>query len=359
MMRRVRRAASIAALAWIVSLTSAAAGVPFATVAPRFLADRDRVAYCQWVPHWPSGRMVRQDELTFSILCRFPSETGTLSIDEKDKAGAGAGDVPAMLRLGAAYLAGPPESRDPATGARWFMKAAARKSVPAMLVLSELYRQGIGVAPDAGASFKWLREAAQNGDAVAMYMVAWQYHSGGDAPLDEAQSRRWIRRLADSGPFPAPDRCRWATEVFPGAPEKWPMLQCGFEFLHGSMGRGFLDGFDEHTVAKARSGDMAAIKLLARFYLTAPNEAKDPAAGAEWCRKAADRGDAEAMRLLASLYHLGLGVPQDETESKRWLQSAATAGDDLARQILAGTAEMTAPKPVMYGPVAPMPARRR
>jgi TPR repeat protein len=84
-------------------------------------------------------------------------------------------------------------------------------------------------------------------------------------------------------------------------------------------------GFDRTTMAKARSGDAAAMELLAEFYGRG-KPPRDLALYVEWIRKAAAGGDRWAMYRLGVVYFDGEGAPKDEAEAVRWFQRSADAG---------------------------------
>jgi TPR repeat protein len=52
----------------------------------------------------------------------------------------------------------------------------------------------------------------------------------------------------------------------------------------------------------------------------------DPAAAADWHRKAANEGVPGSMFNLAMAYNLGLGLPRDPVKSFQWLVKAADLG---------------------------------
>jgi TPR repeat protein len=96
----------------------------------------------------------------------------------------------------------------------------------------------------------------------------------------------------------------------------------------------------EYFLNKAEGGDaMAAMKLSGLFIGGAPGIEKDPAAGLNWLRKAADEGLALAEISLSTQYSLGplggLGLPHDPVQARAWLQRAADQGETSAMTSLA------------------------
>jgi TPR repeat protein len=62
---------------------------------------------------------------------------------------------------------------------------------------------------------------------------------------------------------------------------------------------------------------------------------KDPAQGAAWYRKAAERGHSDAQYNLGFMYILGEGVLADVGEGLRWLHRSADQGEGFAFRLLA------------------------
>lgn len=82
-------------------------------------------------------------------------------------------------------------------------------------------------------------------------------------------------------------------------------------------------GFDETTVDRANTGDVAAMRLTGVFHLSYGTTAL----AVPWLEKAASAGNADAAHRLAILYRRGHGVPRDDARAVRWFTVAANAGD--------------------------------
>jgi TPR repeat protein len=81
---------------------------------------------------------------------------------------AGAGDAIAMANLGIMYRQGRGVSRDYASAASWFRKAAEAGDVGSMIHLADMHEKGIGGLPkDAKESVLWYERAARSGSRVA------------------------------------------------------------------------------------------------------------------------------------------------------------------------------------------------
>jgi TPR repeat protein len=82
----------------------------------------------------------------------------------------------------------------------------------------------------------------------------------------------------------------------------------------------------DSLLKKARDGDVRAQFDAGMALLTGEGTARDPAAAAEWFRRAADSGDPQAQTQLGYLYAEGLGVERDSAKAARWFLRAAVSG---------------------------------
>jgi hypothetical protein len=80
-------------------------------------------------------------------------------------------------------------------------------------------------------------------------------------------------------------------------------------------------------VPLARAGDPQAQNQVGELYERGLGLAPDPAAAAEWYRRAAEQGFAPAQINLGQLYELGLGVPRDPALALVWYRRASGLGE--------------------------------
>jgi len=102
------------------------------------------------------------------------------------------------------------------------------------------------------------------------------------------------------------------------------------------------NSYEEGTERDAlllKAGELGSIEAqrdLGALYATGDwTGPKDPAQGAEWYRKAAERGHSDAQYNLGFMYLLGEGVPADPEEGLRWLNRSADQGKGLSFRLLA------------------------
>jgi TPR repeat protein len=95
----------------------------------------------------------------------------------------------------------------------------------------------------------------------------------------------------------------------------------------------------ERDALLLKAGELGSIKAqrdLGALYATGDwTGPKDPALGAEWYRKAAERGHSNAQYNLGFMYLLGEGVPPDPEEGLRWLHRSADQGEGVSFRLLA------------------------
>jgi TPR repeat protein len=84
---------------------------------------------------------------------------------------------------------------------------------------------------------------------------------------------------------------------------------------------------EERDALLIKAGELGSIEAqrdLGALYATGDwTGPKDPAQGAEWYHKAAERGHPDAQYNLGFMYLLGEGVPVDTEEGLRWLHRSA------------------------------------
>ena len=113
-----------------------------------------------------------------------------------------------------------------------------------------------------------------------------------------------------------------AMGVSPRRPEKLSARECA-----AAGGEYALASRDAATALKlwlpfARNGDAQAQTQVGELYERGIGSVADPAAAADWYRRAAQQGDARAMVNLASLLERGLGVVRDPDLAAQWFRRA-------------------------------------
>ncbi len=105
----------------------------------------------------------------------------------------------------------------------------------------------------------------------------------------------------------------------------------GQVLLEGRGGPRDLNGAVQWLQQAVAQDHLAATTLLARVYLSAPEDQRNPAAAATLLARSAARGDREAQYYLALLSSAGDGLIKDEAAAVNWLLAAAEQ-DHVAAQ---------------------------
>ena len=73
---------------------------------------------------------------------------------------------------------------------------------------------------------------------------------------------------------------------------------------------------------------------LGMLHHNALGVARDPAAAADWWRKAALLGDADGQAMLGAAHHIGAGVSRDAVAALAWLLRGQRGGSKLAEPFM-------------------------
>ncbi len=319
---------------------------------------------------------------------------------------AEAGDVAAMVRLGALYQEGQGVPRDLARAVAYFTEAATHGSADAEFNLGNLYLMGEGVPQDNDWAFTYYRQAAAQGHVLAQKNVDQFYRTagivppgprppGGDAigaatppnltpttPAGDAEPTppsvplvgtvpsaysddEW--RAADAARAHgvaidhAPDAQQALSEQTPAetvtavpaqptsvaaSQESTPTLaELKQALAEGRVGEG-----KRGLERLAGKGNAEAQFLLSHVLKTTLPE--DSAEALMWLKRAAKGGVAEAQYTLGETYRRGSpSTPADEAEAITWYRAAARQGHAGAQQQLEGIyREAGVPMPELMSP---------
>jgi TPR repeat protein len=227
--------------------------------------------------------------------------------------------------------------KDDAAGACWFRIGAEQGSADAQMWYGSALLFGTGVAKNPAAAIPWLQKSAMQGSYGAAIDLAHMFATGEDLPKSEQRANYWSVRaeLIDPGfvhkkdflPIP-----RWATDTAGPCDASNPS--------HANAGAAFNAG---RVAYEARALDVAAcwfqisqsqgmmranvyLGILNMFGLGVP---KNPTAGFDLMKKAADANDAFALMYLANFYRYGIGTKRDPNQGYLLVQKALKAPNGL------------------------------
>ena len=204
------------------------------------------------------------------------------------------------LALAEAILALSPTANDDAERAARLLREAAEKgSGKAAFVLARL-EESDRLGNQRDAAIQWYRRAALDGEQSAVPELA-RLAEGGSA--DDAMGA--LKAVAETGN--------------PSALRSLGMLLATRGDDGGHEGIQLLED-------AAEKGDVAAMKILARFHAAGIDGEVSAAKSTDWTRLAAERGDPEAMFQYAIALDLGFGVASNPQSSKTWHKKALQNG---------------------------------
>jgi hypothetical protein len=109
------------------------------------------------------------------------------------------GDAAAQFAVGQKFSFGEGVSRDPASAASWYERAAVAGNVDAMVNLAGLYRNGRGVARDPAKAVVWLERAVQQDGLFAAFELAQMYAAGEGVPKSSERAEHLFQTALGNG----------------------------------------------------------------------------------------------------------------------------------------------------------------
>lgn len=158
---------------------------------------RDVVAALDWFRRAAKDGNPEHLKTLGLILCDSDFEFGNFKDGFSHMlAAAGAGDRAAQYFVAVEYATGGRVSRDPATAALWYRRAAESGHVEAEYNLGIMHLEGDGVAKDFDEGRRRILSAAERGEYLARDFLSRAYSLGlFGYPIDTEQASHW-RRLA-------------------------------------------------------------------------------------------------------------------------------------------------------------------
>ncbi len=227
--------------------------------------------------------------------------------------------------------------KDDGAGACWFRIGAEQGKAGAQMWYGSALLFGTGVAKNPVQAVSWLQKSAMQGSYGAALDLAHMFAAGEDLPKSEQRANYWSVRAELINPdvvhrkdfLPIP---RWATDIAGPCDASNPS--------HANAGAAFNAG---RVAYEARALDMAAcwfqisqsqgmmranvyLGILNMFGLGVP---RNPTAGFDFMKKAADANDAFALMYLANFYRYGIGTKRDPNQGFALVQKAMKAPNGL------------------------------
>lgn len=229
------------------------------------------------------------------------------------------------------------EQGRPAEGARLLKILAARRDRDALFELGQCYAEGRGVIRNMPEAVDWIRRAAELGHVDAQHVLGQIFSNGIGKVRDFSDPMRLYAGVEDVGPqsnhsllFPAginierneEEGYRWL-ERAAAAGHPFAQLDLAQRFLYGwSGGQPDIPRAVELLKASAKQDCSKAHVVLSRMLLEGKLVARDPKAGVEHLRAAAELGNPDAAGELGVLLASGTDVAADPVEAVLWFEKA-------------------------------------
>jgi hypothetical protein len=176
--------------------------------------------------------------------------------------------------------------------------------------LGVLYAEGKGVTRDAATAAGWFRRAAEQGHGAAAYNLARAYEEGDGVAKDLRQAQKWSQKAAEQG-IP------------------YAQLQLGMLLMRAD--RNMNEAVKWFKLAAAQ-GLPIAQGFVGSAYELGDGVRRNYRSAVKWYEVAAEHGDTLASGRLASLYEHGLGIDADAEEAYFWYRVALKDPHDPSRQ---------------------------
>lgn len=178
------------------------------------------------------------------------------------------------------------------------------------------YLKGDGVEVDKRHGYKLMWKAHHAGFPKASFYLASCFEKGKDCTVDVVQAAKLYRAASQKGHLEATFKLGLLTKEGNGV-DKNPSE--AFRLF------GIAAKSDEKSVKPEW------LYEYAHCFFIGLGTAKNPAAGIDMMRRAAEAGNADAQYAMANAYAFGHGVPKNESEHKQWLAKAASNGNMFAQ----------------------------
>jgi hypothetical protein len=228
--------------------------------------------------------------------------------------------LPAIRRLGLAYLQGESAKRNDDEALAWLAVAAQKKAggivteavrwlesavenddLSRSALLGDIYAAGTLVEKNTAKAYEYYRRGALANYPNAMHGFAYFYHNGVHVEKDFQKAEEWYRQAAAQGYTPA------MSSLGDLHDEKSNYVEAASWYEKGAL-----------------AGDIECMNVLGVYYARGTMGAPNGEKALHWFKKAAERGDAEGMASLGMIYFEGVAnTPVDKAKGFEWLSKAA------------------------------------
>jgi uncharacterized protein len=224
----------------------------------------------------------------------------------------------AQYCVGLGYMTGYFGTKDPATAAQYYGRAAAQNHSGAQTALAYAYEKGYGVSKDPAAALAWYRKAAAQGSADANFNLGRLYEHGVGTAPNKPEAMKYYQLAAAAGSEEAKRRLVMETN----GRHPWPGQPLDDEGMKLYQARNYAAAFAKFQKA-AQMGNPQAQRHLGYLYESGQGAPANAQEAFRLYMKAAGEGDSAAQKCLGLLYEEGRGTPENWSEAARWYQKSA------------------------------------
>ncbi len=270
--------------------------------------------------HAENGSVEAQYLLAEAMLCGLSETRDNARGLELLNSAARLDYLPAIRRLGLAYLQGEGAKRNDDEALQW-LEIAARKKAGGIVteamrwlesavangdlsrsaMLGDIYEAGVLVEKNSAKAYEYCRRGALANYPEAMHGFAYFYHNGVHVEKDLQKAEEWYRQAAAQDYAPA------MSSLGDLHDERSNYIEAASWYEKGAL-----------------AGDVSCMNVLGTYYAQGLTGAPNSAKALRWFKQAADLGDAEGMASLGMMYFEGVANTRvDKAKGFEWLSKAA------------------------------------
>lgn len=198
----------------------------------------------------------------------------------------------------------------------WYKKAAAKNDAFAIMKVGAMYGYGEGVKEDNVKALEYFQKANALNDPSAMYFTYLVYNYAWDVPRDSVKADEWLRKSYEV--------------ALPGAEKGNPLSMYAAGRALAYMPKPDYDKALEWLQKAADKGYIAAIEMIASWYMSGIHVEKDPSRALELYKKGAALGDCSCMYAIGYQYYTGKAISKDLAKAMEWFSVASDHGSSPA-----------------------------
>ncbi|MCL2389948.1 MAG: SEL1-like repeat protein [Endomicrobia bacterium] len=267
--------------------------------------EQDYIEAAKWYKKAAQQGHIEARRMLDRIGDSVAEQTKKVSVFERTKESAEAGNAESQLKLAKMYYDANGVKKDYAEAAKWYKEAAEQGLADAQYKLAKMYAAvGRGVDHDFAAAAKYYESAAEQGHADAQFELGrLYYYNNQGVKRDQVEAVNLYKKAAKQGHVEAQ---YWLGSAYLDEEDyaeavKWfkKAVEKGYRSAQDQLNR---IAFVEKTKKSAEAGNAEGqFELGKMYYYSGTGVKQDRAKAAIWLGKAAEQGHAEAQKMLTWL----------------------------------------------------------